>query len=177
VSRRTARCRVPVRALSAATTATLLVATALVVLTAAPVAGENVPLHKVPTPVLDSVRARFKAATIAGAEIDREDGKLIYEVRIKHHGRSIDVLVTPEGTVLLIKKEAAAASLPGPVARALEQKYPNATYKVIEEVFRLDGARERLAHYEIWLVTAQRKPIEVLIGPDGAILPRERIFR
>jgi len=56
---------------------------AFFVLTASAVAGERVPLHKVPTQVLDTVRARFTSARIAATEREREGGKLVYQVTIR----------------------------------------------------------------------------------------------
>src|SRR5688572_11276513 len=101
---------------------------AVLVLTAAAGAGERVPLHKVPTPVLDTVRARFKDARIAATEREREGGRLVYEVTIRYGGHTIDVTLTPEGTMLLIEKEIAVRDLPQPVLDALEKRYPRATY-------------------------------------------------
>jgi hypothetical protein len=136
--------------------------------------GEGIPLNRVPKPVLDAVRARFKDARITGAEREREQGQLVYEIAIKLGDQTVDVTVTPEGTLLLIEKEIAVQALPAPVLRALERGYPGATYKVIEEVVKVQGAQEVLTHYATLLVTAQRKTLEVLVSPDGKILAEER---
>ena len=141
---------------------------------AAPAFGGNVLLHQVPTSVLDAVRARFKDARITGADRDREGGNWVYEVSIKHQGKNIDVTLTPEGTILVIKREIAATDLTEPAARALADKYPGATYQGVEEVIKVQGGREELAYYEIDLVTVRRRTLEVRVSVDGRILKEEK---
>jgi len=141
---------------------------------AAPALGGNVPLHQVPKPVLDAVRARFKDARITGADRDREGGNWVYEVSIKHQGKNIDVTLTPEGAILVIKREIAATDLPEPAARALADKYPGATYQGVEEVIKVQGGHEELAYYEIDLVTARRRTLEVRVSVDGRLLKEEK---
>jgi hypothetical protein len=146
----------------------------LLVLATTAVAGERVPLHKVPTPVLDAVRARFKDARIASTEKEREAGKLVYQVTIRHAGQTIDVTLTPEGVMLLIEKEITARDLPEPVRKALADRYPRATYKTAEEGVEVEGAQERLAYYAVLLVTAQGKTLEAIVSPDGTVLREEK---
>jgi hypothetical protein len=147
---------------------------ALLILAVAAPAGARVPLSTVPPSVLEAVRTRFKDARLTGADKEIRDGSVVYEIAIKHEGRSIDVTLTPAGAILLIKKEIVAKDLPEPVARALEATYPGATYKELEEVVTVHGPREQLAHYEISLVTAQRRTVEVHVGADGKIVRETR---
>jgi hypothetical protein len=146
---------------------------ALVLLGAAADA-KRVPLRDVPRPVLDAVRARFKDARMTGADRSVEHGRPVYEIAISHQGQSIDVTVTAEGAIVLIKRQIAARDLPEPVSRALEDRYPKATYKEVEEVVRVQGTHEQPTHYEVELVTAQRRTVEVMVGADGAFLKTER---
>ena len=64
---------------------------------------------------------------------------------------------------------AAAEDLPETVTRALELTYPKATYQEVEEVITVQGPQETLAHYEVKLVTAQRRTAEVQVSPGGKI--------
>jgi hypothetical protein len=134
--------------------------------------GENVPLHRVPRPVLDAVRARFPAARIAGADAAVEDGQPIYEVSIKDRGTPIDVTVTPEGALLLIKTQITAPAVPAPVKRALEARYPGSVPRVVEEVITVQSGHEKLAHYEVELVTAQGRIREVRVSGVGKVLEK-----
>src|SRR5690242_18280066 len=71
-------------------------------------AEESVPLDKVPKPVLDAVKARFKDAKLTDASKETEDGKLTYEITVHDKGQQIDVTLTPEGEIVLIEKTIAA---------------------------------------------------------------------
>ena len=142
----------------------------LILATPAPGWGENVPLHMVPNPVLDAVGGRFKNARIASADRDRDNRGFVYEVTIRHEGKSVDVTLTPEGVIVLIKREIAATELPEPIAKVLEDTYPKATYDVVEAVTTVQGRQETLVYYEVDLMTAQRGIVEVRVSVDGKIL-------
>jgi len=135
---------------------------------------EKVSLDKVPGPVVEAVKARFANATVTGASKEKEKGRVVYEVTIKDKGQNIDVTVTPQGEILLIEKEIAARDLPRAVARALEGKYPRATYKIVEEIVEVAKKQERLAYYEVLLVTAGKETLEVLVTPEGRIVKEEK---
>jgi hypothetical protein len=146
-------------------------ALALLLLAAAPAAfAENVPLHLVPKPVLDAVGGRFVNARIVGAQTERSPRGLVYEVTIRHDGKNIDVTLTPDGAMRLIKTEIAAPDVPAAIAKALAEAYPKATYDVVESVTTVQGRQETLAYYEVDLVTAQRKVVEVRVSVDGRIV-------
>ena len=135
---------------------------------------EKVALDKVPMPVREAVKVRFKDAKVTGAGKETEDGKLVYEITMKDKGRNIDVTLTPEGAIVLIEKEIARKDLPKPVAKALDEKYPNATYKIVEQVIKVENKEEKLAYYEVLLVTAQKQALEVQVAVDGKILKEEK---
>jgi len=135
---------------------------------------EKVPLDKVPRPVVEAVRARFANAQVTGASREKEKGQVVYEVTIKDRGQNIDVTVTPQGEILLIEKEIAARELPRAAARALEGKYPRATYKIVEEIVEVEKKQERLTYYEVLLVTAGKDTLEVLVTPEGRIVKEEK---
>jgi uncharacterized membrane protein YkoI len=135
---------------------------------------EKVPLDKVPKPVLEAVKARFKDAELKGASKEAEDGKVVYEVTIKLKGQNIDVTLTPEGDIVLIEKEIVAKDLPKAAAGALEAKYPKATYRIVEEITKVQKGNEKLAYYEVLLVTADNKKLEVEVTAAGEIVKEEK---
>jgi uncharacterized membrane protein YkoI len=135
---------------------------------------EKVDLDQVPKPVLQAVKARFKDARVTGVSKEKEDGKVVYEVTIKDRDRNIDVTVTPEGEIVLIEKEIAPGDLPKAVARTLEEKYPKATYKIVEEVIKVQKKVEKLAYYEVLLVTAEKKKLEVQVSAEGKVIKEEK---
>jgi hypothetical protein len=135
---------------------------------------QKVPLDKVPKAVLDAVKAKFPGADLVEAAKETEDGKTVYEVSVKNKGQHIDVTLAPDGTIQLMEKTITANDLPKAVAAALEKKYPKAKYEVVEEVLKVQGGRDRLEYYEVLLVTAEKKKLEVEVAPDGTIKKEEK---
>ena len=153
---------------------------AVVALTAAaPPAGdgeETVPLDKVPRPVLDTVKARFQGAKLTGAAREKDKDKWVYEVSLKEKGKdkNVDVTCTPEGELLMIEKEIESKDLPKAAVKAIEDKYPNPTYKIAEEIFKVEKKEEKLEYYEVLLVTQdKKKTMEVQVTADGKIVAEE----
>ncbi|MFZ2407155.1 MAG: PepSY-like domain-containing protein [Methylobacter sp.] len=137
---------------------------------------ENVPLDKVPEPVMAAVKARFKDAVVSGAATEMNDeGKLVYEVSLKVEGQNIDVILAPEGEMRLIEKTIPAKNLPSAVAKTLKDKYPKAKYKRLEEIFKVEGKNETLAYYEAQLVTAKKIKLEVELSAEGNILKEGKV--
>jgi uncharacterized membrane protein YkoI len=131
---------------------------------------EKIPLDKVPKAVLDAVKAKFPDVKLSEASKEKEDGKTIYELAFTYKDYKYEVEFEEDGTIIAIDKQIEAKELPKAVAKALEEKYPKATYKVIEEVTKKD----KIAYYEVELVTADKKGIEVEIDPSGKILKEEK---
>ena len=150
--------------------ATLVVGVVLsgISLTSAAADEEKVPLDKLPDKVRAAVKAKFAGAELVSAQKESEDGKALYEVAIKHKGQTIEVTLTPEGTITEIEKEIAAKDLPKEVAAALAAKYPKATFQKVEEILKGETIS-----YEVLLVTAEKKMFEVKLDPQGKILEEE----
>jgi uncharacterized membrane protein YkoI len=130
---------------------------------------EKVPLDKLPRAVVDAVKAKFPGAELVSAEKEKEDGKDVYEVAIKFKDHNIEVTLTPEGKILSIEKEITLKDLPRAVAAALEARYPRADIKKVEEIDK-DG----VISYEVLLVTADKKKLEVTFDPKGKVLEEEK---
>jgi hypothetical protein len=147
---------------------------ALTVIASAARADESkVPLGDLPKGGLEAVKAMFPAAQVSGAAKETEDGKTVFEVTLKQDGRTIDVTVGTDGKIQLVEKEIASADLPKPVRAALEAKYPKAALEIVEEVKSVKDGKATLEFYEMLLVTADKKRIEVQIAPDGKIKNEE----
>jgi len=134
---------------------------------------EKVPLDKLPKVVVDAVKKRFPEAELVSAEKETEAGKTVFEVVIKDKGQSIEVTTTPEGVITEIEKKIEAKDLPKTVTGALEGKYPKATYKMIEEVIKVKDGKETLEYYEVLLVTAENKKLEVSVTSEGKFTKEE----
>jgi hypothetical protein len=135
---------------------------------------EKVPISKLPEKVVSAVKARFAGAELVSAEKETENGETVFEVVIKYKGSTIEVTLKPDGTITEIEKEITAKDLPKVVSEALEKKFAKATIKKVEEVTKVDKKVEKLAYYEVLLVTAEKKTLEVSVAPDGKIVKEEK---
>jgi uncharacterized membrane protein YkoI len=131
---------------------------------------EKIDLEKVPKAVMDAVKAKFPDAKLTGAARETEGGKTIFEVAFTFKGHKYEVECSPDGKFVAIDKQIEAKDLPKAVAKALEEKYPQAKYKIIEEVTKND----KIAEYEVELTTADKKSVEVVLDPSGKILKEEK---
>lgn len=134
---------------------------------------EKVALGDLPKPVVDAVKRRFPSAEMKSAEKENESGKTVYEVVITFKGQTIEVTATAGGTITEIEKQVDAKRLPEVVVQALDAKYPKAQIKKVEEVFKVKDAREKLEYYEVLLVTAGKKTLEVAVTPAGKFAHEE----
>jgi hypothetical protein len=81
--------------------------------------------------------------------------------------------LAPEGEIHLIEKRITFEDLPDAVAKALRDKYPKATYKIVEEMTAVEKGNEKLAYYEALLVTAEKKEREVKLTTEGKVVTDE----
>jgi hypothetical protein len=130
---------------------------------------EKVPLDKLPKAVTDAVKAKFDGCELVSAEKEKEDGKEVFEVSIKHKGHTIEVTLTPEGKIVSVEKEIEAKEAPKAVTAALDAKYPKATIKKVEEVVENEKTT-----YEFLIVTAEKKTLEVVFDPEGKVVKEEK---
>jgi hypothetical protein len=132
---------------------------------------EKVPLDKVPQAVKDAVKKKFPKEEMVSASTEKDEaGKQVYEIQLKTSKKqNIDVTVTPEGKIVLVEKEIDAKELPKAVAMAMFNKYPKATVKLAEELSKDD----KITAYEMIIVTADKKTLEVEFAPDGKFVKEE----
>jgi uncharacterized membrane protein YkoI len=135
--------------------------------------AEKVPLEKVPKPVMDAIKARFPGADLTSVEKEKEGDKVVYDIELKHKGRKYEMDIQEDGTVVEIEKEVAAKDVPGAVTRAVEAKYPKSTIQDVMEVNKVKGKEETPVHYEVTLVTADKKKLEVVVSLDGKTVKTE----
>jgi hypothetical protein len=72
---------------------------------AAIVFQENVPINQLPSPVTAAIKNRFPKSELLSAEKDLENGKVIFEVKVRSDGQNYDVDVAPSGKILKIERE------------------------------------------------------------------------
>ena len=134
---------------------------------------EKLAIDKLPKAVLESVKKRFPKAELIEAAKETDGDKVEYEVTLKDGETKYDVMFSPDGKITLIEKTIAAKDLPKAVADAVAEKYPKATYKLYEEMTKVIDGKEAIAYFEVLLVTADKKTLEVEVSPEGKILKTE----
>ncbi len=143
----------------------------LIVSAVAHCAEEKITPNDVPKAVMQAVKARFKDAVVTGAiKEETDEGDVVYEVSLTLKGQTIDVTLTPEGKIVLFEESIAAGDLPKAVAKALEDMHPQATYKRLERVVKVEKGKEKLDFYEAQIVTAEKEEVEVKLTADGKIV-------
>jgi hypothetical protein len=128
---------------------------------------KKIEADKLPRKVKVAIKERFPGCEITSAEKETEDGKVVYDIELKHKGRKYEMDIHEDGTIIEIEKEVDAKDLPEAVKKALEEKYPKSTIKEIMEVNKVKGKEETPDHYEILITTADNKKLEVTVGLDG----------
>jgi hypothetical protein len=134
---------------------------------------DKVPLDQLPKPILDALKKQFPKAKLIEASKEVEKDKTEFEVTIKDGSITIDVTLTPDGTILGLEKELETNDLPKAVKETLEGKYPKATYETVEGIYSVKDGKEHLEHYEILVVTGDKKRFEVEVSVAGKIIKTE----
>jgi len=148
--------------------AAVLAVAALV--TPAASAQDKLKLDEIPKKVMDALKARFPKAEIHKWTKEKEGADVVYDIEFKENGRKCEADIKEDGTYVNYEREIAAKDLPKAVTDAVEKKYPKATMKEIMEIMEVKGKEDKLEGYEIVLVTADKKEVEVTIAPDGKVL-------
>lgn len=150
------------------------VAAALAVLSLSACSGEKpVSPDALPAAVAKAVAERFPGAKVGRASRETEKGRVLYDVELAQNGRHFEVELDASGGIVQIEAPIAPHELPDAAARAIEQRYPNEQLREIERKTEVVGGQEKVASYEIRLVTAEKKAVEVEVTPDGRILGEE----
>ena len=89
---------------------------------------------EVPQAVLNSFQKDYPNATIKAASIEKENGKIYYEIESLEGSNQRDLLFTKEGKVAEIEETLASNDIPDFVKNSVMQKYPNCEINRAEKV-------------------------------------------
>jgi uncharacterized membrane protein YkoI len=131
-----------------------------------PPADEDIKPADLPRSITDAVKAKFPNSKVTSAEKGTEGGKPIYEVSINSEKRNIDVTLNPDGEILSYEKTLLPSDRPKKMVDSLKAKYPDATIKLIEEVW--DHGKK--TGYEGTIITDSKKTIEVTFEANGKLI-------
>jgi uncharacterized membrane protein YkoI len=121
---------------------------------------------EIPGKIMAAINDRFPGADVTSAEKENEDGKIVYDIELKHEGRKYEMDIHDDGTIVEIEKQIKDA--PAAVTKAVRTKYPGATVKEVMEVNKVDGKKETPDHYEVVIATDGGKEKEVIVALDGS---------
>ena len=131
---------------------------------------EAVSPDKIPKAVMDALLAKFPQAKIDKCTKAKEGDDIVYDIEFKQEARKCEADIKENGSYINYEKAIAAKDLPAAVRAAIEKKYPRATLTEVMEETEVTGQAEKLAAYEVVLVTSDKKDVEVRLAPDGKIL-------
>ena len=127
-------------------------------------------LDKIPKAVMDGLKAKFPRPVITKWTRETEAGKVVYDIEFTQDGRKCEADIYEDGSIHNFERAIEAKDLPKAVTDAVEKKYPKATMKTVMEITEVKDRKEALEGYEIELVTADKKDVEVTVAPDGKVL-------
>ena len=78
--------------------------------------------------------------------------------------------IKENGVYMNYEKAIEAKDLPKAVRAAIDKHYPKATLKEIMQETEVNGSEEKLSAYEVVIVTADQRDVELRLSPDGKIL-------
>jgi uncharacterized membrane protein YkoI len=136
--------------------------------------AEKIAPDKLPQKIKDAVNGRFPGAEITSAEKEKADGKVVYDIELKHKGRKYEMDILEDGTIIEIEKEVDLKDVPKPVLQAVEDKYPKSKVLEVMEVNKVMGKEEKPVNYEITIETADKKKIELIVSLDGKSVKEEK---
>jgi hypothetical protein len=117
-----------------------------------------------PVPLPPAIKAAFTEAYPQAAVTrvihEKVRGQEQYEVESVDRGLKLDVHYKPDGSVILIEQEVAAADVPAAVTAAIATRYPQATATVSMRV-----TEKKSSFYEIGLTGAPVTSVQ--LTPDG----------
>ena len=138
--------------------------------TAGPALGQEkkITVSDLPAAVRQTADAQSKGATVRGYSRETEHGRVQYEVELMVAGKSRDVTIGADGTVLEVEQQVDIDSLPPAVRAALTKK---AGAGKITKVESLTKGGTLVAYEAAILIGGKRS--EVQVGPDGSALSHE----
>jgi hypothetical protein len=121
-----------------------------------------------PPAVEKTVAAQSQGATIRGFSTEKEKGQTLYEVELTVNGRSKDISMTPDGSIVEVEEQVALDSLSPEVKAGLQAKAGKGKILKVESLTKKD----KLVAYEAQVETNGKRS-EVQVGPDGKPLDHE----
>ena len=125
----------------------------------------SIPIASLPAAVQATVREQTRGAVIRNISKEIENGKTVYEIETKVGGRSRDMIVGADGTLMVVESQVVLDSLPEPVRNTFVKNTGKGKIVVLESVTLKDS----LAYYEAQVMTAGKRS-ELKVDPSGHLV-------
>jgi len=135
--------------------------------------AKKIPFDKTPKAIRDAINNRFPDAEVSSIEKENENGKVVFDVELKHKGRKYEMDIEEDGTIIEIEKEVALKDVPKALIKNVKAKFPEATIKEVMEVNKVKGKEETPDHYEVTIQTSDKKKKEINVSLAGKIIMKE----
>ena len=129
----------------------------------------SIALKSLPPAVLATVREQTRGAVIHNISKEIEKGKTVYEIETKVSGRSRDMIVADDGTLMVVESQVVLDSLSSAVRSTLLKNAGKGKIVALES----DTLRDSLAYYEAQVVTGGKRS-EVKVDPSGRLVTDSR---
>jgi hypothetical protein len=118
-------------------------------------------LQELPPAVQAVVKAQSQGGTVRGLFKEVQDGATVYEAELTVHGRIKDIVVDPEGKVLVVEDETTLKAIPAPARTAIEKAIGKGKLTLVEKV-----TKGEKVYYE-GHITNGTEILEVAVDAEG----------
>lgn len=92
---------------------------------------------------------------------DDKESEVVYEVTLSEKGRQIEVTVEEDGEIEEVERSIDLKELPKFVTDAISNQFPDSSLKSAEAIYEVEDGEQEFEGYEVILVNADNKEIEV----------------
>jgi hypothetical protein len=128
-------------------------------------ADEVIQVKDVPKVVVDGIKAKFPDAELRTAKKKEVAGQPFFGVAITSKKVEQNVLLTPKGKIVEIKKPIAAADVPAKVTETVYAQYPNST---LEKTVRVTEYKEERS-FTVTVTTSDKQTKKLVIDAEGKV--------
>jgi uncharacterized membrane protein YkoI len=130
------------------------------------VAEKKISFDQLPAPVKAAVQRAFGKSKILSVEEEREEGKLVYEVKAKHEGHVVELELTGEGTVIAEERQLKLEEAPAAIRQAVTSSLPaGGKVEGVEQV-----TEAGVVTFEVAVKKADGARVELIIQGDGGVV-------
>ena len=121
-----------------------------------------------PAVVQKTAENQSQGATVSGYSVDRENGKVEYEVQMISNGHSKDITIAPDGRLVEIEEQVKLEDLAPEVRSGLSARVGTGKITQVESLTK----RGTIVAYEAQVMRGSKHQ-EVQVGPGGKSLAHE----